>query len=47
MSQLYQIGADDPRVLLAVSGGLSLIALLAQWVPVLGAARADPLPFLK
>jgi putative ABC transport system permease protein len=41
-SQLYEIGAMDPRVIGVVGGLLALVALAAILVPARRAARVDP-----
>ncbi|MEO8076580.1 MAG: ABC transporter permease [Acidobacteriota bacterium] len=45
-SQLYDIGAMDPRVLAAVAAMLVLVALTACTVPARRAARIDPMTAL-
>lgn len=46
-SQLYGVGASDPRVLLAVVVALAAVALAACTVPALRAARLDPMLALR
>ncbi|MCK7593534.1 ABC transporter permease [Pseudomarimonas salicorniae] len=46
-SELYGVGAGDPRVLLAVVATLGLVALTACAVPALRAARLDPMLALR
>ncbi len=41
-SQLYEIGAMDPRVVLSVAGVLLAVALVACLVPARRAAKTDP-----
>ena len=44
---LYEVPANDPFTLAAVSAGLIGVALLACWIPAMRAARADPLESLR
>ena len=46
-TQLYGIGAMDPRVLALVAGTLAAVALMACLVPARRAARIDPLVALS
>jgi putative ABC transport system permease protein len=46
-SMLYQVPANDPRTLAAVSAGLIGVALLACWIPAMRSARTDPLEALR
>jgi putative ABC transport system permease protein len=44
---LYEVPANDPLTLAAVSTGLIVVALLACWIPAMRAARTDPLESLR
>jgi putative ABC transport system permease protein len=44
---LYEVPANDPFTLAAVSAGLIGVALLACWIPAMRAARIDPLESLR
>jgi putative ABC transport system permease protein len=44
---LFETNATDPLTLLAVSGGLVSVALLACWLPARRAARVDPMIALR
>ena len=44
---MFGISPRDPGVLSAVAGVLSLIVLIAGWVPSRRAARVDPLESLR
>jgi ABC-type antimicrobial peptide transport system permease subunit len=46
-SQLYGVRATDPVTLLAVSGAVVLVALLANWIPARRAAAVEPQVVLK
>jgi putative ABC transport system permease protein len=46
-SMLYEVPANDPLTLAAVSAGLIGVALLACWIPAMRAARVDPLQWLR
>lgn len=46
-TQLFGVGAAEPRVLVAVIATLSLVALLACALPALRAARLDPMLALR
>ena len=46
-SMLYEVPANDPITLAAVSTGLIVAALLACWIPAMRAARTDPLESLR
>jgi len=46
-SMLYEVPANDPLTLAAVSAGLVGVALLACWIPAMRAARVDPLESLR
>ena len=46
-SQLYGVRATDPVTLLAVSGTVVLVALLANWIPARRAAAVEPQVVLK
>ena len=46
-SQLYGIGARDPRMIVAAAVVLALIALLAGFVPARRATRVDPMISLR
>jgi putative ABC transport system permease protein len=46
-SQLYGVGAADPRVLLEVAAVLSLVTLLACALPTLRASRVAPMEALR
>jgi putative ABC transport system permease protein len=46
-SMLYEVPANDPLTLAAVSTGLIAVALLACWIPAMRAARTDPLESLR
>lgn len=44
---LFQVGASDPLVILAVTGSMGAAALLACALPALRAARVDPVIALR
>jgi ABC-type antimicrobial peptide transport system permease subunit len=44
---LYQVHATDPLTFVAVALGLTLVALLAAWVPGRRATRVDPIIALR
>ncbi len=44
---LYEVRANDPITLVSVAMMLSLVALLACWIPARRAARVDPLVLLR
>ncbi len=46
-SQLYGVERSDPWTLLGVPGLLTLVALLASWIPAQRAARIDPARTLR
>jgi putative ABC transport system permease protein len=46
-SMLYEVPANDPFTLAAVSAGLIGVAVLACWIPAMRAARVDPLESLR
>jgi putative ABC transport system permease protein len=46
-SMLYQISATDPLVFLLASGALTLVALLATYIPAYRAAKIDPAVALR
>jgi putative ABC transport system permease protein len=46
-AQLYGVTPGDPVILVAVSGAVVLVALLASWLPARRAALVDPQAVLK
>jgi putative ABC transport system permease protein len=46
-AQLYGVTPGDPVILIAVSGAVVLVALLASWLPARRAALVDPQAVLK
>jgi putative ABC transport system permease protein len=44
---LYQVSAVDPPTLLAVTGGLLTVALVASWLPARRAATIDPVEAMR
>jgi putative ABC transport system permease protein len=44
---LYEVSAVDPPTLLAVTGGLLAVALLASWFPARRAAAIDPVEAMR
>ncbi|HEY9517863.1 MAG TPA: FtsX-like permease family protein, partial [Gemmatimonadales bacterium] len=46
-AQLYGVAPGDPVILLAVSGAVVLVALLASWLPARRAAQVEPQAVLK
>jgi len=46
-SLLFGIGAHDTTTIIAVSAILSVVALLACWIPAMRAARVDPVIALR
>ena len=44
---LYEVSALDPPTLLAVTGGLLTVALLASWLPARRAAAIDPVEAMR
>lgn len=46
-SLLYGVSATDPLTYLSTAVGLSLVALLASWLPARKAARVDPVEALR
>jgi len=45
--QLYNVNGTDPATLIAIAVLLSLVALLACWLPARKAAQVDPLDALR
>ncbi|HLY40746.1 MAG TPA: ABC transporter permease [Terracidiphilus sp.] len=46
-SQLYQVGALDPFVFIAAAASISVMTLLAGWIPARRATRVDPMSALR
>ena len=46
-SQLYDVNAADPAILISITVVLIAIALVACWLPARRAARVDPLTALR
>ena len=46
-SQLYGVSAIDPVTFVSVAFGLSLVALVAAWIPARRTARMDPVTALQ
>jgi putative ABC transport system permease protein len=46
-SLLFGIGAHDPATVIVVTAILSLVTLLACWIPAMRAARVDPVIALR
>jgi uncharacterized membrane protein YeaQ/YmgE (transglycosylase-associated protein family) len=46
-AQLYGVAPSDPAILIAVSGAVVLVALLASWLPARRAALVEPQAVLK
>jgi hypothetical protein len=46
-AQLYGVAPGDPAILIAVSGAVVLVALLASWLPARRAALVEPQAVLK
>ena len=46
-SVLFEVGTHDPVTFVGVASALSVIALLACWVPAFRASRVDPVVALK
>ena len=46
-AQLYGVAPGDPLILLAVSGAVVVVALLASWLPARRAALVEPQAVLK
>ena len=46
-SMLFQVEARDPMTLIAVTGILGLLALIASTLPALKASRVDPMSVLR
>jgi putative ABC transport system permease protein len=44
---LYEVSAVDPLTLLAVTGGLLAVALVASWLPARRAAAIDPVEAMR
>jgi ABC-type antimicrobial peptide transport system permease subunit len=44
---LFGVTARDPVVFVAVPGVLTLVALIAVWLPALRATRIDPIDALR
>ena len=46
-SVLYGVDAKDPLVFFVAPAILTLVALLAVWIPALRASRVDPIEALR
>jgi ABC-type antimicrobial peptide transport system permease subunit len=46
-SLLWGVTSTDPRTMAVVAVTLSLVALLASWIPARGATRANPVDALR
>jgi putative ABC transport system permease protein len=44
---LFQVDARDPMTLIAVTGMLGLLALIASTLPAVKASRVDPMSVLR
>jgi ABC-type antimicrobial peptide transport system permease subunit len=46
-NQLYGVSPNDPVTVVAAAGGLTIIALVAGYIPAFRAARVNPVTALR
>jgi ABC-type antimicrobial peptide transport system permease subunit len=46
-SLLFEVGPGDPATFAIVAAGLTMVALIAIWLPARGATRIDPIRALR